>query len=196
MENGCPVMLDLTGRLCVIIGGGRGAAVKARTLSRAGARLRIVAECVSEELENNDAEIIKRKYKAGDIDGAFLVFPLTGDPETDACVRADARAGGTLIGGEDFILPAAVTGGNMTAFVSTGYPKLSAKLMRGLMRYDYICGMLRDFRQRIKTGAADERAREAALEAAVTDEALEAALRSSVEYEMYLDRLERQFSDK
>ena len=56
--------------------------------------------------------------------------------------------------------------------------------------------MLRDFRQRIKTGAADERAREAALEAAVTDEALEAALRSSVEYEMYLDRLERQFSDK
>ena len=60
-EKRCPALLRLAGKLCVIAGGGRGAAVKARSLSCAGARLRIIAESVSDEIKELDAEIIQRR---------------------------------------------------------------------------------------------------------------------------------------
>ncbi len=189
-KNGCPAILDLTGRLCVIVGGGRGAAVKARALSGAGARLRIVAENISEELHGYEAELIRRRYRTGDTEGAFLVFALTGDAETDRRVCTDAKSHGVLVGGKDIVLPAVAAGENITAFVSTGYPKLSAKLTRGLLSYDGICGMLRGFRDKVNGSSADAEARTAALEAAVSDEALDTALRSSEEYKEYLAGLE------
>ena len=188
------MIIKLKDRLCVIVGGGRGAAVKARALSRAGARLRIVAGDVSAELEGLGAEIIRRGYMPGDTDGAFLVFALTGDEKTDDEVRAAARRGGALVGGEDVILPACAAGENITAFVSTGYPKLSAKLMRDIMSYDGICGMLKRFRDRVKQSGAAET--DAALAAAVTDAALETALGSEAEYGEYLAGLERKLKEE
>ena len=194
-EKRCPALLRLSGRLCVIVGGGRGAAVKARSLSCAGARLRIIAESVSDEIKELDAEIIQRRCEPGDTEDAFIVFALTGNAETDEMIKNEARRGGALVGGEDILLPACAEGENITAFVSTGYPKLSAELMRDILKYDSVCGLLKRFRERVNRSPAEQDARDKLLAAAVTDEALETAVRSIEEYKEYLGRLEQELSD-
>ena len=192
-EKGCPVILKLSGRLCVIAGGGRGAVIKARTLIRSGARLRIIADTVSDELEGMGAEIVRRRWMTGDAEGAFLVFALTGDDKTDNDIKREAKNAGALEGGEDIRFPACAEGENIRAFVSTGYPKLSARLMRDILRYDEICGLLKAFREEVNGLPADHETRGTALEAAVTDEALEAARLGAENYKEYLDRIRDRF---
>jgi uroporphyrin-III C-methyltransferase/precorrin-2 dehydrogenase/sirohydrochlorin ferrochelatase len=45
-----PIFLDLKNRLCLLVGGGDIATRKGRLLSKAGARLRVVAPEISSEL--------------------------------------------------------------------------------------------------------------------------------------------------
>lgn len=194
--NGCPAILDLSDRLCVIVGGGRGAEVKARTLSRSGARVRVVAEEVSEAILELNTELVKRKYKPGDAKDAFIVFSLTGDREMDELVKSEARDNGALVGGEDITFPACAEGENIKAFVSTGYPKLSAKMMSDILKYDEVCGALRGFRKKVNSCDAAREKRDRLLMAAVTDEALCTAMDEPERYMKYLSLLESEICDE
>jgi uroporphyrin-III C-methyltransferase/precorrin-2 dehydrogenase/sirohydrochlorin ferrochelatase len=82
----------------VVVGGGPVAARRARSLVEAGARVRVVAPDVCEELRvladvspPGAVELVARPYRTGDLDGAWLAHTATGSAETDRHVSDDAE---------------------------------------------------------------------------------------------------------
>ena len=134
-----PVVLDLTDRRCVVVGGGGVAGAKVRGLVDAGAAVTVVAPSVSDELASLAASgavtHVARAYQAGDLAGAFLAI-ATGDRAENASVCAEARAGGVLVNAVDdiehcdFAAPSIVRRGDLTISVSTAgrAPALARRL--------------------------------------------------------------------
>uniref|UniRef100_UPI000AB0E492 precorrin-2 dehydrogenase/sirohydrochlorin ferrochelatase family protein n=1 Tax=Cellulosimicrobium cellulans TaxID=1710 RepID=UPI000AB0E492 len=83
-----PLGLRVAGRLTVVVGGGPVAARRTRGLLEAGARVRLVAPSVCEDLAElvaaRDLTWVPRDYRTGDLDGAWLVHTATGAAEVDA----------------------------------------------------------------------------------------------------------------
>lgn len=89
-----PMLLDVSTRLCVIIGGGGVAARKASGLLDAGAtRVRVIAPEYRAEFGNHIERVVGR-FEAVQLDGAGIVFAATDDPQVNAAVVHEARARG------------------------------------------------------------------------------------------------------
>ncbi len=88
-----PVNLNVRDRLCVLVGGGRVARRKCRTLVDHGARVRVVAPdlTVDDVWSSPTVEWIRGNYEPGTLDGAFLVIAATDDAEVNRRVERDAR---------------------------------------------------------------------------------------------------------
>ncbi len=152
------VSLDLQDAPVLLVGGGRVAARKARGLIAAGARVTVVAPDVCDELATQDlAEVHRRPFDPGDVDGARLVMTATDVPAVERAVAAAARAANVWVNAADrpdecdFILPAIARRGRVSAAVSTdgASPALAIRLR------DRIADMLDE---RV-AAAADELAR-------------------------------------
>jgi siroheme synthase-like protein len=124
-----PVSLDVTGRACLVVGGGRVAARKARTLLECGALVTVIAPSLApemEELSDRLPAIERRAYASGDAARFRLVVTATGRPDIDGAVHADAESAGVWINSADdrahssFILPAVYRDASLTVAVSTG----------------------------------------------------------------------------
>lgn len=133
MRHVYPILLDVSDRLAVIIGGGEVAARKVKGLRDAGAqRVRVVAPKFSAAFASS-IERIAQAYRAQHLDGAALAFAATDQPEVNDAVVRDARARGILVSRADaeddepgdFILPAKFVEGSATVTVSTGSPALA-----------------------------------------------------------------------
>jgi uroporphyrin-III C-methyltransferase/precorrin-2 dehydrogenase/sirohydrochlorin ferrochelatase len=90
------LLLDVTGRRVLVVGGGPVAARRAARLVDDGAAVHVVAPAICEDLADLvDAGLLRwhaREYLATDLDGAWLVHTATGDASVDATVAADADA--------------------------------------------------------------------------------------------------------
>lgn len=153
---GYTISLNIKDRLCVIIGGGRAAYIKAKGLNEAGIRPRIVAPEFCDEIRTLNAEFIERKYSPVDMHNAFLVFALTNDESLNRQIRKTAVYNGALLCGEDFTVPAARSGENISVSVSTGCPQLSAAFADTLLKYDGKCGELRQYRAKLLASDLDD----------------------------------------
>ncbi|MEO0494800.1 MAG: NAD(P)-dependent oxidoreductase [Actinomycetota bacterium] len=91
--DGYPVMLDLRGRRCVVIGAGATAVSEIRRLVAAGATVEVVAPSVHPDILELDGPVFlrRRRYRPWDLGGAHLVIACTGDPTVDARVAAEAH---------------------------------------------------------------------------------------------------------
>ena len=104
--------LDLEGRDCLVVGGGRVGLEKARGLLDCGARVTVVAPDVVPELRELPVEVVERRYESADLDERFLVMAATPDAEVNRRVYEDAEARSLLCNVADapnlctFILPA------------------------------------------------------------------------------------------
>ena len=123
-----PVSLVVSGKRCVVVGGGSVAARKAAGLMAAGADVVVIAPDVCDEVRDLGVEVIERPYQPGDVDSAWLVISATGDPETNRQVYADGRRARVWVNAADdpdacsFTLPAVVRQGPVSVAVSTsGY---------------------------------------------------------------------------
>ena len=83
-----PVFLKLTGRRVLVVGGGAVATSKLAALQHAGATITVVAPAVSAEIERAAVEIRRRRFRATDLQGHWLVVSAA----TPAVNRAVARA--------------------------------------------------------------------------------------------------------
>lgn len=120
-----PIQLQLSGQLCVVVGGGPVGRRKVAGLLAADARVRLVCPEAPPGLPV-EVELREREYRQGDLAGARVAFAATDDPPVNAAVVRDARAAGILVcsvaapATGDFVLPAVLRRGEMTVAVATG----------------------------------------------------------------------------
>jgi siroheme synthase-like protein len=121
-----PVNLDVAGRRCVVVGGGRVAGRKVEGLVACGAVVHVVAPAIADEVKALASSWEERAYAPGDLDGARLVVTTTDDPAVNQRVFDDAEAAGVWVNSADdperctFTLPAVARQGPITVAVGTG----------------------------------------------------------------------------
>jgi precorrin-2 dehydrogenase/sirohydrochlorin ferrochelatase len=138
VQHAYPIMLDVSRRLAVIIGGGAVAARKAAGLVAAGvAEVRVVAARFGEHEFPSQVRRVEEGYRPAHLDGAGLVFAATDDPQVNAAVVRDAHARGLLVcradvddtDNGDFAVPAIAREGAVIIAVScSGSPALAARV--------------------------------------------------------------------
>jgi sulfate adenylyltransferase len=95
-----PVFLKLSGRRVVVVGAGPVAASKVNSLLDAGAQVTIVAPEIRPELERAELTLLRRAFRASDLDGAWLAVAAA-PPEVNREVRAAAEQRGVFVNAID-----------------------------------------------------------------------------------------------
>ena len=170
-----PVNLLLSGRSCLVVGGGRVAVGKVRGLVEAGARVTVVAPDIDEGIAAMAAEgadegaaggtvvVEQRPYRRGEVARHRFVVAATGDPEVNQQVYDDGEAAGVWVNSADdpercsAILPARVRQGRLTVTVSTaGHSPAVASWLRARLanelgpEYDQLIGLLSEAREEVR----------------------------------------------
>ena len=135
-----PAHLDLSGRTCLVVGGGAVGERKVLGLLEAGASVNLVSREMTARLDELAAEgrviLLGPDYRPEHMEGAVLVFAATSDPELNSRVGRDALERGAWVNVADqpdlctFIVPATVRRGDLAISVSTGgaSPALAARI--------------------------------------------------------------------
>ncbi|MBF2348456.1 bifunctional precorrin-2 dehydrogenase/sirohydrochlorin ferrochelatase [Listeria marthii] len=120
-----PIMLDITGKKVVIIGGGKVALRKISGLLDAGADILVVGLNVLPEIKALNVRVVEEGYRAEHLESAFMIFICTDNPEVNQLVLRD-RAPWQLVNdtteqaNSDFFNMATVTKNELTVGISTG----------------------------------------------------------------------------
>jgi precorrin-2 dehydrogenase/sirohydrochlorin ferrochelatase len=159
-----PINLNISGKLCVIIGAGIVAARKINALLCCGPRIRVVSPELSAGVrllaDDQKLEWIPRPYLPGDLQGAALVFALTDCPAVQEQVRIEAMELGIPVNIGDnpqactFQTAATVRQGDLLISISTGggSPALAVTIRKELElqygpEYGYLVKLLSLIRQ-------------------------------------------------
>jgi siroheme synthase-like protein len=122
-----PINVWLEGADCLVVGGGRVALRKARSLVACGAQVRVVSPEVCAELaELENVAVAQRAFEEDDVEGARIVFAATSDNDVNRAVYDAARARRIWVNVVDtpplcdFIVPASLSRGPLVVSISTG----------------------------------------------------------------------------
>lgn len=145
-----PMNLDLTGRRCVVVGGGKVAERKVIGLLSAGGRTTLIAPHLTERLlELARAGLVdwyELSYMQGMLKGLepLLVFCATGSAEVNELAAQEARELGALVNdvtepeSTDFTVPASFRRGDLLVTVSTeGVSPGFARAMRRELEQEF-----------------------------------------------------------
>lgn len=139
-----PVALDLTGRRCVVVGGGEVAVEKVVQLREAGAQVTLVSDRPDKRLvrlhELGALRLLRRRYQPGDLAGAFLAVVTREDPLDVQRVWEEAEAARVLMNVVDdvphchFAAMSILRRGDLRIAISTAgkAPALAKQLRRWL----------------------------------------------------------------
>ncbi len=124
-----PVVLNLSGRSVVIIGGGAVALRKTQSLLITGAHLVVVSEHIGDKLtalcQNEDAKLISSVYSKDYLPGAVLAIAATNDHELNKQIYKECQELGVLCNVVDvpelcdFFVPAVVKRDDLQIAIST-----------------------------------------------------------------------------
>jgi precorrin-2 dehydrogenase/sirohydrochlorin ferrochelatase len=177
-----PMFVDLEGRRCAVIGGGRIAEDKVRKLLEHGAVVRLVSPQTTSELarmiaEGEIADHRPRTYRPEDLEGCFLVIAATNLEPINRMVWQDAEARNLICNVVDapslctFIVPSVVRRGELALAVSTGgaSPVVARHIRRQLdamygPEWEALIALLREMRDELKERHADMPGRREAVE--------------------------------
>ncbi len=144
MPNYYPVMLDVRGRLAIVVGGDRVAAEKAAGLAASGADVRVISPQFCDELlaqaEHKRVTLRHKAYEPGDLAEAFVVIAATNDPQLVQAIWTETQERGQLVNIVDipaycsFILPSILRREPLTIAVSTegASPSLAKRIRQDL----------------------------------------------------------------
>jgi precorrin-2 dehydrogenase / sirohydrochlorin ferrochelatase len=195
-----PVFLDLSGQLCIVVGGGKVAERKIRGLLKTRARVRVISPkttlTISGFGKRGKIEVLDREYEPGDLDGATLAFAATDSEEVNRRVKKEAAARGILINVADnpdlcdFFVPAVVRKDPILIALSTSglLPGLSKRLRQevtGCITEDYAAYTRRvgGFRKRLLEEIEDKKTRRRIMEAVTAADVAEVARMTTGEME-------------
>ncbi|MFM1652325.1 bifunctional precorrin-2 dehydrogenase/sirohydrochlorin ferrochelatase [Brevibacillus sp. B_LB10_24] len=166
MKKQYPLMIDLTGRDCLVVGGGGVALRKAASLAAAGA----IVTLISPELHPDLAEMVacgqvhwrKEPFGGQDVSGYDLVVAATDQPEVNFAVYQAVAANRGWINIVDrpdlcnFIVPSSVHRGKLVISVSTSgaSPALARKIKQKIEQefgpeYEQYLDFLAQMRRRV-----------------------------------------------
>jgi precorrin-2 dehydrogenase / sirohydrochlorin ferrochelatase len=158
-----PVNLNVTGRRCVVVGGGTVAARKIAGLVAAGAEVTVVAPAIRPDIVALGITCVHRAYERRDLEGAWLAIAATDSPAVNAAVHADGDAARIWVNAADdppacsFTLPAVVRQGPLMVTVSTsGYSPALASWLREHVaaelgpEFAVLAGWLSEARQKLR----------------------------------------------
>jgi len=139
-----PILLDIQGRRCLVVGGGRVGTRKVETLLKCGARVTVVCIEATESIKSLFHEgritLHLRTYQPSDLEGIFLVIGATNNETLNQQLSADAEERHLLCNIADrpaacnFILPSIVQQGDLVLAISTSgkSPAFAKKLRQDL----------------------------------------------------------------
>ena len=139
-----PLFLKLEGRLVVVVGGGAIAEGKIEGLLAAGARVRVVAPRITQQIAEwtrfRRVEWLPKEFGAGDLDGASLVVAATSAPGVNKAVFSEAEAKNIFCNAVDdvenchFYYGAIVQRGDLQIAISTNgkSPALAQRIRKEL----------------------------------------------------------------
>ncbi len=142
-----PIYLDMSGRRCLVIGGGVVAERKIASLLEAGALPTVISPAITDTIarwsKDHSIELIARRYQSSDLAEHEICFVATDDGAVNAQVFSDGRRLGVWINAADdpahcdFILPSVLRRGDLTVAVSSGgtSPALSRTIREELELY-------------------------------------------------------------
>ncbi len=140
--------LKLTGRRCVVVGGGDIGLEKVEGLLACDGRVVLIAPEAHPELqrlaEEGSIEWLRRDYEPGDLEATFIAIAATDDTDVNIAVFDDAERRAMLVNIVDvpplcnFILPAIVRTGPLAIAISTaGASPALAKRMKAQIAAEY-----------------------------------------------------------
>lgn len=171
-----PLFFDLREQWCLLVGGGAVATRKARLLSKAGARIRVVAPDIEAELEAlalaSGGECLKSTYAPESLQDCVLVVSATDDEAVNKTVADDCRARRLPVNVVDspalctVITPAIVDRNPLLIGISSGgEAPVLARLVRTQLEqslpgaYGRLASLASRFRQRVKHAFSDQEQR-------------------------------------
>ncbi len=143
-----PINLNISNKLCVVVGGGQVATRKVRSLIECGAKVVVVSPQVSQDLlqlvGKKKLTWVERGFQKGDLKSAILCIAATDNLEIQHAVKEEAKSSKILLNSiddpdeSDFHVPSKVRRGDLLLTVSTGggSPALS-KLLRKNIESQY-----------------------------------------------------------
>ena len=143
-----PIFLGLSGKRCVVGGGGQVALRKVRALLEHEAEVKVISPDLCPELaqmgEKKIILVVQRVYDQGDLEGAFVAIAATDDGKINCKVADEARQRGVLVNvvddpeHSDFIVPSYLRRGVLTIAVSTdGRSPALARKIRTRLEKDF-----------------------------------------------------------
>ncbi len=167
-----PIFLDVSGKPCLVVGGGDVAERKVRALLAAGAEVTIMSPGLGEGLaaiaRRGEVHHLARRWRRGETAGFALVYAATDDASLHREIAAEAGELRIPINVADtpelcsFIAPAVVRRGDLQIAISTGgaSPALAARLRRELEprlgpEYARLLEVMRAARRRLMAGGAE-----------------------------------------
>lgn len=175
-----PLLISLSDKRCIIIGGGAMATRRMRSLLNEKAQVTIVSPEVTPAIEDatktSQVTWIQDRYNETHIDGAFLVIAATNNSDVNRGIMRDAKRRGILCNdaGEaeegDVIFPGFIQKGDLLISVSThgASPSIAKDILHQIDafygdEYGTLMTILRDVRNEIKLKIPDPVERKNAL---------------------------------
>lgn len=134
-----PFFADISGRRCLIVGGGRIALHKIKKLLPFSPEIHVVASVISREITDiPGVAAVQREFRDSDLEGVCFVIAATDRREVNAHVAELCRSSGIPVNAVDdpenctFFFPALAQRGDMTVGISTAgkSPLIAAELRR------------------------------------------------------------------
>jgi len=139
-----PIFLKLTGKKCIVVGGGSVAANKVSKLLESKADVAVISPVLTRDLEERaekkSIDVLRREFRRGDLEGAFLVIGATDSEETNRIIADEARGMGVFCNVVDnpalcdFYVPSVHQAGDLKIAISTNgkSPALARKIKEEL----------------------------------------------------------------
>ncbi len=135
-----PLFLNVSGKKCVVVGGGQVALRKVEAFLSHGADVEVISPDLCSGLhrlaDNGEIAVLRRHYQSGDLAGALIVVAATDDRSINIEVAKEAKESAVLVNvvddadNSDFIVPSSVRRGDITIAISTAgrSPALARKI--------------------------------------------------------------------
>lgn len=146
MPSFYPIHVNIEGKRCLVVGGGKTAERKVSTLLRYGGKVVVISPTATRKIESlfKKKKILwhKRMYKVTDLNNAFLVFSATNNEKINGEIGREAQQRRIMVNivdsleDCDFISPSLIERGHLRVSISTEglAPLLSKRLRKELER--------------------------------------------------------------